>query len=172
MKRTLLLISAGCALLVGCGGAAHNSTTSTTPTTTRPAATTPNVNTQLEAAVRRAISEEHSLSVEVLSTNRLPANPAAIGGPALAVLRHSVAERKKEGVRVRVLSERFRIAGIHLDPSYTNATAVVLEDQRVQPTYLNGKPRDKPSTAHERVRLELHRLGETERFLVWKVTLL
>jgi len=134
--------------------------------------TTPNANAQLEAAVRKAIDEEHSLSVEVLSTNRLPANQAVIGGPALAVLHHSIVERQKEGVRVRVLSERFRIVGIHLDPSYTDATAVVLEDQSVQLTYLNGKPRGKPSTAHERVRLELHRVGEAERFLVWKVTLL
>jgi hypothetical protein len=170
MKRALL-ISAGCVLLAGCGGAAHNSTTSTT-TPKSTVATTPDATTQLEAAVRRAIDEEHNLSVEVLSTNRLPANPAAIGGPALTVLRHSVAERQGARVRVRVLSERFRIVGIHLDPSYTDATAVVLENQRVQPTYLNGKPRERPSTAHERVRLELHRVGETDRFLVWKVTLL
>jgi hypothetical protein len=167
--RRALLMSAGCALLAGCGGAAHSSTTSTKPKST---VTTPNANTQLEAAVRRAINEEHSLSVEVLSTNRLPANPATIGGPALAVLHQSVAERQKGGVHVRVLSERFRIVGVHLDPSYTAATAVVLEDQRVQPTFQNGKPRGKPSTAHERVRLELHRVGEAERFLVWKVTLL
>jgi len=167
--RRALLMSAGCALLAGCGGAVHSTTISTTPKST---VTTPNVNTQLEIAVRRVINEEHSLSVEVLSTNRLPANPATIGGPALAVLHHSVAERQREGVRVHVLSERFRIVVIHLDPSYSDATAVVLEDQRVQPTYLNGKPRGKPSTAHERVRLELHRVGETERFMVWKVTLL
>lgn len=102
----------------------------------------------------------------------MPANPPASGGPALANLRRSVAQRRRAGVRVRVLSERFHIVAVQLDPSYTTATATVLDNERVQLTYPNGRPRGKPSASHEHVHLELHRVDNTERFLVWKVELL
>jgi hypothetical protein len=169
MKPRPLTLLGACLILAGCGGAAHSTTTTTstrsTTTATDPAA-------QLEQAVRRAISEEHSMSVSVLWTNQVPANPTVIGGPSLAILRRSVAQRRSEGVRVRVLSEHFRILSVNLAPSYATATAIVVEDQRVQPTYPDGRARGKPSATSERVRLELHRVGNTERFLVWKVTLL
>jgi len=154
----------------GCGGGgATHTVASHTPTMT---ASQPSTPAALEQAVRRAVEKEHSMSVEVLWTNRVPANPPAIGGPALAILRRSVAQRRRAGVRVRVLSERFRIVSVQLDPSYAAATAVVLENQRVQPTDPNGRRRGGPSAASERVRLQLRRAGNSERFIVWKVTLL
>jgi hypothetical protein len=156
----------------GCGSDAPHTTTSHPQSTTTDAASRQATPAVLEQAVRRAIIEEHKLSVEVLWTNRVPANPPASGGPALANLRRSVAQRRKAGVRVRVLSEHFRILGVRLDPSYATATATVLDNERVQPTYPNGRPRGKPSASHEHVHLELHRVGDTERFLVWKVELL
>lgn len=167
--RRALLISAGCLLLAGCGGAAHRATTSTTSSSTT---TSLDANAQLEAAVRKAVEQDHRLSVEALWTNRVPANPPASGGPELAILRRSVAERQRAGVRVHVLSEHFRILSVQLDPSYTTATATVLDDEHVQPTASNGRPRGKPSSTVEHVRLELRRVDETERFLVWKVTIL
>lgn len=168
MKRALL-ISTGCMLLAGCGGAAHNSTISTKPKST---VTTSNANMQLEAAVRKAVEQDHRLSVEALWTNQLPANPPASGGPELSILRRSVAQRRSAGIRVRVLSERFRILSVRLDPSYAVATATVLDNERVQPTTSNGQPRGKPSSTVEHARLELRRVDGVKRFLVWKVTLL
>lgn len=168
MRRASLLLLVGCALVAGCGGSTHSATTSTAARSTT---TSLDATTRLEQAVRRAITEDHSLSVETLWTNRVPANPPASGGPELAILRRSVAQRRKAGVRVRVLSEHFRILAVQLDPSYTTATATVLDSERVQQTLPNGQPRGKPSAATEHVHLELRRVGETERFLVWKVAL-
>ncbi len=172
MRRTGVIVTVGLLVLAGgCGGSSATHTAASHTPTTR-TASQPATPAVLEQAVRRAIEEEHSMSVEVLWTNRVPANPPAIGGPALAILRRSVAQRRSAGVRVRVLSERFRIVNVQLDPSYATATAVVLENQRVQPTYPNGRRRGGPSAASERVQLQLHRMGDSERFLVWKVTLL
>lgn len=162
----LTLVSSGCS-----SGTTHptaSSLRSTTSTANRP--TTPTA--ALEQAVRRAVKESHHLSVEALWTNRVPANPPASGGPALASLRRSVAQRRRAGVRVRTLSERFRIVSVHLDPSYTTATAIVLDDERVQPTYTNGRPRGKAVTLHEHVHLDLRRVDDAEHFKVWKVVLL
>jgi hypothetical protein len=148
------------------------STAVNSPTTTtgviRPA--TPAA--RLEAAARSAIEQAHRTSVEVLWTNRVPSNPSANGGPALASLRRSAAQRRKAGVRVKVLSERFHIVGLQLDPSYATAMATVIDDERVQPSYPNGRPRGKAAALKEHVRLDLRRVDNTERFIVWKVVLL
>jgi hypothetical protein len=71
-----------------------------------------------------------------------------------------------------VLSEHFRIASVQLDPSYTTATAMVIDDERVQPSYRNGRAHGKATTLHEHVRLYLRRVDSAERFIVWKVVLL
>lgn len=170
MHTTLLLglvLAAG-----GCGSSSGTRTTAGRPTGTTSVSRPMTAAASLEQAVRKAITEEHAMSGEVLWTNQLPAKPSAIGGPALAVLRQAVAQRRSAGVRVRVLSEHFRVLNVNLDPSYATATATVMEDQRVQPTDLRGRRQGGPSEAHERVRLELRRVGNDERFIVWKVTLL
>jgi hypothetical protein len=174
MSRPITLTTLALALTLatsGCGSSGSHATTRDEKTTTT-AASRPATPTALEAAVRRAIEEAHRLSVEALWTNRVPASPPASGGPALASLRRSVAQRRKAGVRVRTLSERLRIVSVNLDPSYTTATAIVIDDERVQPTDPDGRARGKAVTLHEHVRLDLRRVDDTERFKVWKVVLL
>lgn len=161
-----LVVAAG-----GCGSSSGTGTTAGHPTGTTSLSRPMTAAVSLEGAVRKAIVEAHHLSVEALWTNQVPANPPASGGPALATLRRSVTERRKAGVRVRTLSERFRILSVHLDPSYTTASAIVRDDQRVQPTDMNGKPHGKPVLLHEHVHLDLQRIDNTERFKVWKVVL-
>jgi hypothetical protein len=157
--------------LAGCGGSHQTTVSQTQPATsqtTRPA-TTP---AALEQAVREAITKDHTLSREVLWTNRVPVSTPATAGPALAVLRTSVAQRRSQGVRVKTLSENFRILSVQLEPSYAAATAMIVDDQRVQPSYPSGRPRGRSVTLNERVRIELHRIGGSQRFVVWKVVLL
>jgi hypothetical protein len=110
------------------------------------------------------------MSVRVLWTNSVPAHPRATAGPALAVLRRSVAARARRGIRVRLLSEQFRVISIHLDPSYERATAVLYDRQRVRPYGRDGRPLGRPVTLKERVRLELRRVGSSTRFAVWKAS--
>jgi hypothetical protein len=124
----------------------------------------------LIAVGRAAIHEDHRMSVRVLWTNSVPAHPRATAGPALAVLRRSVAARARRGIRVRLLSERFRVISIRLDPSYARATAVVYDHQRVRPYGRDGRPLGRAVVLKERARLELRRLGSGMRFVVWKVT--
>jgi hypothetical protein len=168
MRRAVLLGYIAAAVLAGCGGGddsttSRSSTTADTTVTSSPAV--------LERAVRSAIEEDHRMSVRVLWTNRVPRHPTATAGPALAMLRRSAAQRRREHIRVRVVSERFRILRLRLDPSYTSATATVLDVQRTQPSHAHGKPLGEPVRLTERARLVLHRVGSEPRFVVWKVTL-
>jgi hypothetical protein len=61
---------------------------------------------------------------------------------------------------------------IRIDPSYAEATAVARGRQRVRPYRLNGKPVGRSEELNERARIELRRLGRTNRFVVWRVELL
>lgn len=159
---TITVVAIGAA---GCGGASGPaSTVSSTASTADP-------QQQLEAAVRDAIRRDHAESVRSLETNEVPARPVATGGPALAQLRQSVADRRRSGVRVRSLSQNLRILSVRLDPSYETATALIRDDQRVQPIKRNGRPLGKPVELHERARLLLHRV-RGDRFVVWQVEVL
>jgi hypothetical protein len=151
-----------------CGGEGTDavSSTSTTSTTTNSAR---DPRAQLEDAVREAVEHDHRDSVRSLWTNHVPAHPTATGGPALAQWRRSVTARARRGIRVRTLSQRFRIVSIRLHPSYASAVAIVADDQRVQPSRRNGKPIGRTVVLHERARLELRRVGRSERFVVWTV---
>ena len=169
--------SAMCAVVIaavsvaGCsGGSNRASSTSTSPSTSGPTTTEPTTEAALIAAVRTAIRNDHRMSVRVLWTNKVPTRPRATAGPALAVLRRSVAARARRGIRVRLLSERFRVVSIRLDPSYTRATAVVHDPQRVRPYGRDGRPLGRAVALNERARLELRRVGSGMRFVVWKVT--
>jgi hypothetical protein len=168
MRRAALLISTFTALLAaGCGSAAHHAATTTTTTSSTTTSGSP---AALEAGAREAVEQDHRLSVQTLWSDRVPTKPEAIDGPALSDLRRSVAERGKEKLKVRTLSEKFRVASLQLEPTYTTATAAVLDTERVQP-YRDGHPHGKPSATTEHVRLILHRVGNSDRFDVWKVTL-
>jgi hypothetical protein len=171
-RRTLVplvVLAAITCIASGCG----NSTGSTrTSGGGAPQTTVADPQQRLEAAVRQAISLDHREAVRALWTNQVPARPAATGGPALVQWRSSTAVARKQGIRVRLLSERFRIVSITLDPSYSSAVAVIHDDQRAQLDRADGKPLGRSVAIHERVRLELHRAGHAERFVVWRVVAL
>lgn len=174
MRRAVPLASISAVVLAvaisGCGTSnAHHDTTpasrdGTTPTTTSSAAT-------LEAGARQAVQQDHRLAVKALWSDRLPAKPQGVAGPALADLRRAVAERRHQNLRVRTLSEHFRVEGVQVEPTYTTATATLLYAERVQ-QYRDGHAAGKPSTTREHIRLLLHRIGNSDRFVVWKVTLI
>lgn len=169
MRRHLRLplALAAAVVLASCGGAdAPQSGSSTRPAVT--AQTDPR--TRLEQAAREGVLREYSESVRSLWTNRVPARPAATGGPALAQWRRSVATRRKRGIRVRMLSQRLRIESVRLDPSYERATALVVAHQRVLPSDRNGRPLGRSVVLNERARIDLRRVGSSERFVAWKVT--
>jgi hypothetical protein len=156
-----------CALgVAGCGsGSTQADGTSKSATTDQPAASV-----VLERAVRKAVNQNHKLLTRALLTNRVPANPEGTAGPALAVLRRSATERRAQKIKVRILSETFHVLSVRLDPSYTSATVGVRNVQRLRVS--RGGKSSAPSTVHEHVRLTLHRVGNSYRFVVWKVALL
>lgn len=171
MMRRLapILIVVLAALLAGCAGGNDEATTQPPPPTT----TSESGKAALERAVRSALSENRRLSVYVLWNNRIPPwAERSIRGPALASLRAAAQNRKKRGVRVRILDNRRQILSLSLDPSYLRATAIVLDRQRVQPSRQNGRPLGRATKLNERARYELRRLGRTDQFVVWKVVLL
>lgn len=169
---TLTTVALALTLAVsGCGsGSSNDITTNDAKPTTTTAAGQPATPATLEQAVRRVVDEDHALVTQALLTNSVPAHPEVAAGPALTYLRQSAAQRRAQDVRVRIVSETFHLLGVQLAPSYTTATATVLTTQHVQPTY-RGRP-GRPSTSDEHVRLELRRIGNSERFVVWRVTLL
>lgn len=124
---------------------------------------------ELLAAARAAIHAHHALSLRVLWTNAVPATPRAIAGPALANLRRSAADRRRRGVRVKLISERFRILSLRLDPSYATVVALVSDPQRVRLIGRDGRPLGRPIVLNERARIVLRRLGRSHRFVVWVV---
>ncbi len=73
---------------------------------------------------------------------------------------------------MRLLSDRFQVISIRLDPSYAEATAIARGRQRVRPYRLNGKPAGRSVKLNEKARIELRRQGRTNRFVVWRVKLI
>lgn len=161
------LFTAG--LLAGCSGGSDGNATPPTTTNAPTSTETADVEAALREAVRKAILVDHQMSVRVLWTNTVPARPPATAGPALETLRKSVADRRSRGIRVRLVSERFRIVSIRLDPSYARATAIVSDFQEAQPYGRDGRPIGRAVVLNERVELDLRRVGRSSRFVVWKV---
>lgn len=125
---------------------------------------------ELRRVVRSAIMDNRRLSKYVLTHNTIPAwATQSTRGPALAGLRTAAADRRSRGVRVRLLSDRFRILSIRLDPSYTKATAVARAVQRVRPYGRDGKPAGHTVELNEKARIELRRVERADRFVVWRV---
>ncbi len=170
MKRSALLIIIAIALTLaasGCGA----SKTSTPASHTSPVGTTTTQQTApaaLEDAVRAALRENGRLSNYILWGNTIPSWASqSTKGPALAALTASAAGRRRQGVRVRSLSEHLKILSIQLDPSYMSATAVIAASGQVA-VYKHGR-RERTVTLNEHDRLRLHRLGQAMRFVVWEV---
>jgi hypothetical protein len=160
--------------LAGCSGGSHQgSSTSTSPPTSgsTTTGTQPDAKT-LERVARAALDANHKVSVFVLWHNRVPAWASrSTGGPALNSLRAAASTRRSRGVRARVLSDRRRVVSLKLDPSYTKATAVVVDRQRVQPSDRKGRPLGRVVVLNERATYELRRIGSSARFVVWRVVL-
>ena len=157
------------ALAAGCDGG--NDEVATQPP---PATTTPEKGAAaLERAARSALTENRRLSVYVLWNNRIPRwAERSTRGPALVSLRAAAQNRRNRGVRVRMLENRRQILSLRLYPSYVRATAIVMDRQRVQPSRRNGRPLGRAAKLNERARYELRRIGQSDRFVVWRVVLL
>jgi hypothetical protein len=165
-----ILIVSLVALLAGCDGGDDEASTQPPPPTTT---TSETGKAALERGVRSALTENRRLSVYVLWNNRIPPwAERSTRGPALGSLRSAAQNRRKRGVRVRMLENSREILSLSLDPSYLRATAIVLDKQRVQPSGRNGRPLGRATKLNERARYELRRLGRTHRFVVWRVVLL
>ena len=184
MKRTALTLTTAL-LLAGCGGGSHQSnptaqqsepsattTAALVPTSSQPATTKQNTRAALRAAVRSALVADHRLAIRVLWTNHVPSNATrSTRGPALAGMRTSARDRQSRGVRVRMIHDDYRIASIALDPSLASATAVAQSIQTLVPSHLNGRPLGRSVRLNERARIVLRRLGTSNSFVVWRITL-
>jgi len=186
MKRALLTLATAL-LLAGCGGGSrHNSPTTqeTVPNTTTTAGTFSTTSTQqapakhnarksLLAGVRTALLANHQLAIRVLWTNRIPASaPRSTRGSALAGMSASARDRQNRGVRIRMIHDEYRIVSIAFGPSLASATAVAQSIQTVAASHLNGHPLGGSVRLNERARIVLRRVGTSERFVVWRITLL
>ena len=184
MKRTALTLTTAL-LLAGCGGSSHQSsptgqqsspsattTAALVPTSTQPATTKQNTRAALRAAVRVALAANHSLAIRVLWTNRIPVTARqSTRGPALSELAASAKDREKKGVRVRMIHDDYRIISIGLAVTKASATALAEWDQRVVPSHPDGTPLGQAVSLRERARIELRRVENSQRFVVWKVSL-
>jgi hypothetical protein len=168
--RAPVLIALVVALATACGGTKHDASASHPVATT--ASTKKDAQAVLKRAVRNALNANHLLASKVLWRNVVPSAAAqSTRGPALASLRAAAANRQRRGIRVRLLSDRYRILSVQLDPSFATATAIARGLQRVQPYGRDGHPLGHAVSLNEKARIELHRLGRANRFVVWRVTL-
>lgn len=166
MRRLAPILIVIVVALAGCDGGNDEVTTQPPPLTT----TSETGKAALEGAARRALRENDRLSGHVLWSNRIPGwAPRSTRGPALAALRASAADRRRRGIRVRTLTSKLEVVSIYLDPSYTSATAMIRSVQRVRP-YEGGRPSGRAVKLDERARVELRRLGASDRFVVWRLT--
>jgi len=167
-RPLLLLAAVVAAISAGCGGGSGKvaASTATGAKSTSAQATT----ATLTAAVRTAIQADRQLSLYVLWHNRVPAwATRSTRGPALKALRDAAATRRQQGIQIKNLSGGYTITSIALAPSYASATAVVRSHQRVAP-YKAGRRLGKAISASDHARVQLHRLANTQRFVVWRLT--
>jgi hypothetical protein len=174
MSRFLVSVLAAAALtasLTGCGGSKASAPTTATSTATA-ARTSSDPSAALNLAVRQALRENYQLSGYVLWHNAVPRSAQrSTRGPALAGLRSAAAQRRQRGIRIRPVTARLTIISVVLDASLTRATAKTLASGRVRP-YEAGRAQGHDIAVHERARVHLRRLGHSQQFVVWQVTLL
>jgi hypothetical protein len=70
-----------------------------------------------------------------------------------------------------MIRDDYRITSIRLDATKARATAFAVWDQRVVPSRPDGTPVGQAVSLRERARVELRRDNTSQRFVVWKVTL-
>jgi hypothetical protein len=119
--------------------------------------------------VRQALRQNADLSAYVLWHNRVPKwARRSTEGPALRSLTSSAATRRKAGIRIRTQTQHLAVLSVQLDPSYLLATARVRATGRVAPRQ-KGRKLGRSIRLDELARVELHRIGRSARFVVWKV---
>lgn len=167
MRRLPITALIATVLLTGCGGSKHSSPPAHTTSTDAP--TEQNPARALRAAARSAVRGNARLSNYVLWHNQVPAWAArSTGGPALRALASSAAGRRAQDVRIRSLSQKVEVLSIDLDPSFLVAAAKVRESGRVVP-YQHGRRTGRAIHLNELAKVELHRVGTSTRFVVWRV---
>jgi hypothetical protein len=153
-----------------CGGSSTSPPTQAS--TARIAGGSTDSTAALDLAVRRALRANYQLSGYVLWHNVLPLDAQrSTRGPALAALRNAAGQRRKSGIRIRPVTGRLTIASVVVDPSFTRATAMTIAIGRVRP-YENGHAEPREIRVHERARVQLRRLGSSQQFVVWQVSVL
>ncbi|MGH7187677.1 MAG: hypothetical protein ACREU5_04620 [Burkholderiales bacterium] len=166
--RPLLLLATVAALTAGCGGS--NGSTAATSSTDAKTTSTRASEATLKAAVRAAIRDNVQLSTYVLWHNQIPAwATQSTRGPALSALRSAAATRRRQGIQIKNLSGHYTVTSIALAPSYAAATAVIRSHQRVAP-YKAGHRLGRAIVGADHARVQLRRLGNTQRFIVWSVS--
>lgn len=164
----LLLIALVAGLATGCGGSKHAATTSSSTATTD--SSRQDTATTLSRAARIALDENFRLSLYVLWHNSIPSwAQHSTRGPALAALRSAAATRRGRGLRIRSQPGQYTILSVQLDPSYARATALVRDRREVVP-YRNRKRLGRSIKVDDHARIELRRLGNSARFVVWRVS--
>jgi len=166
MRRTAALVLLATILgCCACGGSSSH-TTETTATAARHVDPT----TQLEHAVRTALAANHRLSGYVLWHNVVPGwATQSTRASALAALRASASDRRSQGIRIRPLTDHVDVLDVQISPSYASATATVRDTGVVVP-YRGGRRLGRTIRLDERARVELHRIGDALRFVVWRVS--
>jgi hypothetical protein len=168
-RAIVVLTFVAVCVATGCGSDATRAASSTGQAATT-VATRPDARVVLVRAARSAVNENFRLSLYVLRNNRLPSwAKRSTRGPALAALRSSALARTKQGITIHSQSGHYTIQRIRLDPSNARATARVHDQRRVVP-YRAGKRLGRAVVVDERAQIELRRLGNTMRFVVWRIS--
>jgi hypothetical protein len=167
VKASALVLALVAALATGCGGSKHAATSSSARTTVSKHQDTA---TTLDRAVRVALDENFRLSLYVLWNNSIPSwAQHSTRGPALAALRSAAATRRGRGLRIRSQPGHYTILSVQLDPSYARATALVRDRREVLP-YRDSKRLGRAIKVDDHARIDLRRLGNSPRFVVWRVS--
>jgi hypothetical protein len=167
-RQTTLLLASVALLTAGCDSS--NRSVAATTTTDAQATSTQTSETALKAAVRVAIHANLKLSLYVLWHNEVPTwAMRSTRGPALTALRTAAVTRRRQGIQIRNLRGHSTILAIQLAPSYTTATAEIRDTRSVAP-YRGGHRLGRAITGTDHSRVQLRRVGNNERFIVWSVS--
>jgi len=129
------------------------------------------VRASVPAEVEATVRADTRVATAALWSDAVPAGAARVlAGPALAALRTAAAARRREGLRLRLLSSQLSV--VSLRPLHGGAIEVVARwSQLLVPTDLDGVPRGGQLRLVEQARLLLRHPLRERRLVVWKVVL-
>jgi hypothetical protein len=147
------LLLAGCATTSG--GAPHGSAAQRRDPTVR--------------AIRAVVDADARVYSYTLWHDRLPSwARASPVGSALRALAHDAAERRRERVRIKLLSATIQMTALRISQSRTEATVRVTERARTI-TYRSGHPRRAAAPVVSQVVMQLRRPSLSSEFRVTAV---